>query len=224
MKSKIKVCLLLIAISCSVSPLISRSNSLFNWKSVYKNFPKPNTKLLRLGIVTNDNRVAAYWLTNEAISGYDMTLERSKNGTNFKKISQVDISKRAYDNMQFIETDYNPLRGVSYYRLKYKDNKNKEVYSNTVVVNYKTDKAHINSENRTQNNDELINNLKRLPSNEVLVVLRNIKGIEFHSKIKISAGASGIIGTDIENKLMPGTYLITGSSTNILYGQYAIIK
>ena len=63
------------------------------------------------------------------------------------------------------------------------------------------------------------------PSNEVLVILRDIAGREFYSKVLITDMAGHLIsGIDPTNTLPVGTYLITGSDQNHLYSKKFIVK
>jgi len=226
MKNKIQIRLLttLILISGTISVLMAKPNNPFKLKSDRKKNSCILNPKLKLAVVKNGDKIAAFWSANDEPSGNSYILERSKNGTDFKKVSQVNVSKTAHNVTQYIETDCKPLKGVSYYRLKCTNNKNNGMYSNTVVVNYAINKVSANFGIGMQNNEELINSIKRLPSNKVLVVLRDKNGSEFYSKISITVENADIIGYDSKNKLAPGTYLVTGSSNNILYGQNVIIR
>ena len=59
---------------------------------------------------------------------------------------------------------------------------------------------------------------------EVLVVLRNEKGLETYSKVIIDKKNTVIFSPDDVNKLDNGVYLVVASSDNKLYSQRVIVK
>mgnify|MGYP001788608563 CR=1 FL=1 len=67
-------------------------------------------------------------------------------------------------------------------------------------------------------------NLLGSENKEVIVVLRNEKGIETYSKVIFDQEKNLILSTDNEPKLEIGTYLVIASSDNKLYSQKLIIK
>ena len=59
---------------------------------------------------------------------------------------------------------------------------------------------------------------------EVLVVLRNEKGLESYSKVTIDADNNVIVPLDTDHKLDNGTYTVVASSNNRLYSQKVVVK
>lgn len=63
------------------------------------------------------------------------------------------------------------------------------------------------------------------PSHEVLVIVRDIAGREYYSKVLITDMDGHLISAiDPANRLPVGTYLITGSDQNHLYSKRLIVK
>jgi hypothetical protein len=192
-----------------------------NAKSTRETHVITKPKLPTLEVSKNGEKVHAFWSAgNKANSNY-YTLERSKNGINFERISLINAATASNGIIEYVETDYQPLKGISYYRLKCTDFNKNNTYSNIAMVKHTIDnKPGI----KWSNNDKNINALKQLHSTQVLVILKDKDGREFYSKVAISVENADIIGYDMESKLSPGTYLITGTSNNILYGQQLIVR
>lgn len=63
-----------------------------------------------------------------------------------------------------------------------------------------------------------------IEEDEVLVVLRDITGKEFYSKLFIGIENNNLIGLPIEKAIPSGIYLITATSENRIYSQKLIVK
>lgn len=59
---------------------------------------------------------------------------------------------------------------------------------------------------------------------EVLIVLRDIKGEEFYSKVFLKYEDKSLIAIPIDKTIPSGVYLVTASSENQIYNQKLIIK
>jgi hypothetical protein len=66
-------------------------------------------------------------------------------------------------------------------------------------------------------------NLMGSENKEVVVVLRNEKGIESYSKVVIDE-QNNILSTEDNSKLDYGTYTVVASSDNKLYSQKLVVK
>ena len=81
-----------------------------------------------------DSHVLLSWTTTgSAIDVYE--LERSKNGIDFATISRVEPGSV---NAEFMETDFQPLDGMSYYRIKVIDSEGNITFSNATPVKFKS--------------------------------------------------------------------------------------
>lgn len=138
-------------------------------------------------------------------------------------VSVIDATHKVTDVIQYIETDFQPIKGVSYYRLKLTNIANENSYSRVVKVNNIYDKKSVNTF-PIQSNGNFKCNLKGLENKEILVVLRDFKGKEYCTKVIIILEKSDIIGIDTENKLISGTYIVTSTSNDLLYSQQLIIR
>lgn len=187
-------------------------------------FGVSSMKLVSFNAVKHGNKVEIFWTASSSLNNDYFTLERSKNGIDFTKVAVIDMANTTSNILHYTETDYQPLKGVSYYRLKHTDLNKQHTYSNIVMVNYVFDKNKSNSYSNTATNGALKLNLINLENTEVLVVLKDADGAEFFSKVIVSIEDSKIIGVDTQNKIAPGTYIVTATSNNALYSQKLTIR
>lgn len=180
-------------------------------------------ELLNFEAVKTGNKVEVFWSIKSESSNKRFTLERSKNGIDFDAVSVIDAANTAPDAIQYIETDFRPLQGISYYRLKLTNIANENSYSHVVMVNNVYGKSTVNAFPNPSNKSFKLS-LKGLENKEVLVVLRDLGGKEYYSKVIVLLENSDIIGIDTENKLSSGTYIITATSNDLLYSQKLIIR
>jgi hypothetical protein len=180
---------------------------------------------LNFDVVKNGFRIEAFWsITSELHHNY-FTLERSRNGKDFQKVSVIDATSSINNLIEYLETDNQPLKGISYYRLKLTDQTNGNTYSNIVKVNYTFGKKRdTNASRKPSSSADLKLYLKNEENTEVLMVLRDINGNEVYSKVIVAVENSEITGVDPENKLAAGTYIITATSNNLLYSQKLIVR
>lgn len=187
------------------------------------NSKKSAVELLNFEAIKHENKVEVFWTIKSESTNKRFTLERSKNGFDFETVSVIDAANTTMDIIQYIETDFKPLKGVSYYRLKLTDTNNTNSYSQVVMVNYIYEKSIVSIYPNT-NSGDLKQNMKRLENKEVLVVLRDFEGREYYSKVFVVLENSEIVGIDTERKLGSGTYIVTATSNNILYSQKLVVR
>lgn len=178
---------------------------------------------LNFEAIKNGSKVEVFWSIKSTSTNKKFTLERSKNGVNFETVSVIDAANTTTDIIQYIETDFKPFEGISYYRIKLTDSYNTHNYSHVVMVN-NTDKNNKITIYPNPSTGDFKLNLKGIENREVLVVLRDLEGKEYYSKVLIGLESSEIVGIDLEKKLSPGTYIITATSKNILYSQKIVVR
>lgn len=158
-----------------------------------------------------DSHVLLSWTTTAAgIEVYE--LERSKNGIDFTTVSRIEPGSV---NTEFMETDFSPLDGMSYYRIKVIDAESNITFSNAVPVKYKAG-APVSPAGG--------NVLAKNNQGPVLVVVRNNTGDEFYSKIEISSDTDPILARDLEARLAAGTYTVVSSSIQEYYSKQITVK
>jgi hypothetical protein len=168
------------------------------------------------GFVTNlsatplDSHVLLSWTTTgSSIDVYE--LERSKNGIDFATIARIEPGSV---NTEFMETDFQPLDGMSYYRIKVIDSDGNITFSNATPVKYKAG-APVSP---------TVGKASASTQGPVLIVVRNNAGEEYYSKVEVTSDSDPLLATDLEERLAAGTYTIVSSSVQEYYSKQVTVK
>lgn len=143
-------------------------------------------------------------------------VERSKNGTDFVKFSDVQGTSQ---ELEFLETDFTPLEGLSYYRITATLENGQELHSNIVPVKFSV------TGNATSPVPANATGAKTdLSEKSILVVVRNKNGDEYYSKVEVENSGDPVEVKDLDPVLAQGTYMIVGCSEQQLYSRQLIVK
>jgi len=188
--------------------------------------PLPIT-LLNFEANINDDKIDLKWITAAEFNNDFFTIEKSKDGKKWKEVVVVPGAGNSNQTIEYYESDYSPYKGVSYYRLKQTDYDGTFTYSNVVAVKYV--KEYLNSginvfPSPAQRGESVKVRFMDIYEEEILVVLRDIKGQEFYSKVILNIDDGVLIAIPIEKELPPGIYLVTASSENQMYSQKITVK
>lgn len=147
------------------------------------------------------------------------TVERSKDGELWGEIMTISSIGASNSKESFLESDFNPIQGVSYYRLKKEYADGLHAYSNIVVV--KNNNAFEPGVSPISLDEK---DFSGLCCDEILIVLKDQKGNEYYSKIYVIDQPTNLVGLDLENHLQPGNYTVTASSNEGLVSLPLVIK
>jgi len=183
---------------------------------------KPLTSvLLSFDAVLTDKKVELTWSSDTEHNNNFFTIEKSKDAVAFEKVTTIKGFGNYSSLISYFDTDYTPYDGISYYRLKQTDHNGKVLSSRLVSVNNKLGNANYAT------NTNIIDDHSGLmgsENQEVLVVLRNEKGLESYSKVIVDQQNNVIVPADSDHKLDNGTYTVIASSNNKLYSQKVFVK
>jgi len=173
-------------------------------------------------------KVNLNWSTASETNNAYFTLERSKDGEMWAEIGRVNGAGNSNTQIDYMDVDYNPLRGVSYYRLKQTDFNGDYSYSNIEVI-----------KNGEATND-VVQDITPFPNpsdgnsfnleftgfsdEELLVVVRDIQGKIHYSKVYLITDGKAVFAVSLENQLPAGTYFITASSDENMISKKIIVK
>lgn len=158
-----------------------------------------------------ESHVLLSWTTSATgVEVYE--LERSKNGVDFSSMTRIEPGSV---NTEFMETDFSPLEGMSYYRLKVIDSDGNISFSNAVPVKYQAGSPVSPSVSKTASSEK---------SGPVLIVVRNNSGEEYYSKVEISSDSDPMLAKDLEERLAAGTYTVVSSSVQEYYSRKIVVK
>lgn len=181
-------------------------------------------ELIQFDAYLDGNKVNLEWQTASELNNDYFVIERSADGIRFDEIRIVDGAGSSNQLIQYFETDHSPLSGTSYYRLRQVDFDGSATYSQTKII--KTYAALVSElgvyPNPTDGAFHVV--LANTGEEEVLVVVRDISGKEFYSKVIITSTDQHLEAIDLQGVLPKGTYIVTASSRNELYSQKLIVK
>lgn len=151
-------------------------------------------------------------------------VERSRNNKEFTEVLRTSAVSGEF---QYLETDMKPQKGTSYYRLKRIDENGRQCYSLSVVVK----QARKMSKEKSLNPQDAKKGTKeyqippKMKNREILIVARDIDGIEHYSKVAILAYDGTIYSAkDVNGILKSGIYIVTGSSIDTLVNRMMFIE
>ena len=174
----------------------------------------------------NTEKATITWKTTAGKEAVCYTIEKSKDGKNFTKIIEVQNTATVVNYRDYVEVDYKPYKGVSYYRLKQIDKNGNYKYSVAVLVTgsmlaQKSIKTYANLVNSDTN---VGTSIKGHDSQKVVVVLRDLQGGEFVSKLLLLMEKNVVFLVDEEKLVPPGNYIITSSSDDKIYNYQLTVK
>jgi hypothetical protein len=175
----------------------------------------------------NESKVDLKWITATEVNNDYFTIERSENLKDWSEVVYVKGAGNSNQEISYFDVDYFPLQGISYYRLKQTDFDGKFSYSNVIPVNFATSNiaGTINLfPNPTQVGKSVNLEFKNIIETEILVVLRDVQGKEYYSKMVLNIEDGKLIGVPIETSIPAGIYLVTATSENQIYSQKLIIR
>lgn len=175
--------------------------------------------------IFNEDHVDFYWITASEINSSHFVVERSKDGTTWDEVLNMGAAGNSSSEIEYHDYDAEPLYGKSYYRLvQYDLNGGAEVFNIVPVENLEGGLVAFDIFPNPTTQDNINLSFKGFEGKKVLVVLRDITGKEYYSKVEIVNTDSEIIAYSPDVTLPKGVYLVSASSENELYSQKIIIK
>jgi hypothetical protein len=177
---------------------------------------------VNFGAISDGKKVIASWtIPNERNFDY-FTIEKSKDGINFVTALMIKGAGKVSAIVDYTDIDYSPFSGISYYRLKQTDYFGEVSYSEAVVVNFQLlkDGTIIPYTEKMLDDTEL----KEMENKVLLVVVRDSKGQEHITKIRVTSDNEHLYAADTRNSLSPGAYTVIASSYNRLCSHKLLVK
>ncbi|MDF1676101.1 MAG: T9SS type A sorting domain-containing protein [Vicingaceae bacterium] len=174
-----------------------------------------------------EKTVLLTWVTASEINNDYFTIERSVDTKIWETVLIINGAGNSSQIIEYTETDFNPISGISYYRIKQTDFDGRFEYFNIVPVKYNTsieeDEINIFPNPANQGGNISINHNFN-STDKVLVVLRDLQGKEFYSKVHIKINKDELIGVPIDYEIPKGIYFIVATSENKIHSKKLIIK
>ncbi len=168
-------------------------------------------KLVSFNATHKQKVVLTNWVTAMELNNNYFTVERSSDGVNFSAIGQVAGAGNSTAMKTYEFADENPLKGVSYYRLRQTDYDGASALSNIVAVNF-SDKGSV-SLYPNPAKDQLFIRLNN-PSEQVVVNIYDMMGrVAFSSTVSVNRASSGeLIALHTIGHLPSGMYTVSIST------------
>jgi hypothetical protein len=182
-------------------------------------------ELLSFDAKPNDNHVDLNWTTATEINNDFFTIEKSTDASTFESVGTVKGAGNSNTVLNYSMEDNNPVKGISYYRLKQTDFDGKFTYSNTRAVKFDYENFTFNIFPNPTTVENINLSFKENSNEEILVVVYDANGKKDFSKtIIIQANGNNIYPLDPSHKLSPGIYMITATSDQSIYSKKLIVK
>ncbi|HKC69417.1 MAG TPA: T9SS type A sorting domain-containing protein, partial [Bacteroidia bacterium] len=214
------------SVTSTSSPTAFNSFSTFTLGSKNTGWDPLPIELLSFTAVANGDKVDIKWETITETNNAYFTIEKSKDGVNFTKLMDVQGAGTSTTYRNYAEVDYQPYEGTSYYRLKQTDNNGAYQYFTMVPVTFTKDgqQSIILYPNPIDNTTNLQVNVTGYQNQEVVVVLRDMQGREFLSKVLLAEDNGHVFVIDETKSLQPGAYIVTATSNNKIYNYKLIVR
>jgi len=184
-------------------------------------------ELLNFYATPNGNKVDLAWNTESETNNDFFTVERADSSDKFQELLKVKGAGTTSKKNAYAEVDEKPLPGRSYYRLKQTDFDGKFTYSGIVPVTFlKPSKFDLNIFPNPSSGNNLSLNISGMKEDgSVLVVIRDILGKLYYSKVILSQGTeTARFVLESSEALADGVYIITASENDLLVSRKIIIS
>jgi hypothetical protein len=183
-------------------------------------------ELLGFTAYLNEAKVDVNWSTASEVNNNYFTIERSKDGQLWAEIAVVVGAGNSNQQIDYMDVDYSPLKGVSYYRLKQTDYDGAFTYSHvSVVKNGETlPGSDITPFPNPGDGNSFNLEFTGFGDEEVLVVVRDIQGKMYFSKVYLVGNQQNVVAIALEQQLTAGTYLVEASTDDRLVAKRIIVK
>jgi hypothetical protein len=174
--------------------------------------PISTVSLTSFNAIAREKQVLLSW--NPEVSGIQTyELEKSKNGVDFVAFGNMQGGSV---NLEYLETDFNPFEGLSYYRLKLVGEDGTASYSNVVPVKYDENGSPVSPAPTAAT---------IIPKDKsILVIVRSASGDEYYSKVNVASAGDPVECVDPDPVLNHGTYTIVGCSDQQLYAKQLVVQ
>ena len=171
------------------------------------------------------------WSTSSEVNNDYFIVERSTDGFHFESIKTIEGAGNSTERIEYMIEDAYPKKGENFYRLKQIDFDGEFTYSEIRVVDVSKATENVFSFSIRPNpsngkfNIKYDHDDKYSKNKEVLIVVLDISGNEHYSKAyPLENMDNQFININMENKLAPGIYFVTGSSNDRYYRQRIVIN
>jgi hypothetical protein len=170
----------------------------------------------------NQKTVNVNWATGAEVNCSYYTIERSSNNRDYTSINTVTAHGNSAVSLNYSAIDENPLKGVSYYRLRQTDYDGKEEVFPPVSVNYSI-KSEFNVYPTISDGKEIHLTNSENDLQTYSIAIQNLNGSTIPASVKTN-GVGVDLSIDEKFSNRDGVYLITATRGNEVLRDKVIIK
>lgn len=181
-------------------------------------------ELMHFDAQRNKGVIDINWATASEKDNAFFTIERSRDGLSFETLSSRDGVGNSSSATYYTETDPAPYDGISYYRLKQHDRNGRYSYSSIVAVDMgdSDDASVLVFPNPSDGHISVT--VKGLEKQPVAFTIRDAGGRTCMAETILISGPEHTISLDHQNKLSPGSYVLSISTTNKTYSRSILVQ
>jgi hypothetical protein len=177
--------------------------------------------IIKVTTVPEGNAININWSTSSETNSDYFIVQRSQDGVLFDDVMQEIAAGNSSTLNKYSITDYKPYTGTSFYRVVEVDADGKFTHINSTVANFETELSMNVYPGSSANTFSV--SITGKVQKQVLLVVRDMQGIEYYSKVIILRSVDEIVAIEPEGKLPQGIYTIVASSNNSIYSKKVII-
>ena len=162
-------------------------------------------KLVSFNAYKEDSDVKIVWQTLEERNNQYFVIEKSADGIHYQTVLKVDGNKNSTSLLTYTEYDFNPLAGISYYRLKQVDFDGSYSYSSVSAVNFNGNLNWTLFPNPSTDGSFTI--LSSFAASEIISItvtditgdiVKSFSGSDYQQEIKVSGLSGGLYIVSIQ--------------------------
>ena len=194
------------------------------WTLVEKNHPLPVQWLDLSSQCDNMNRIIR-WSTATEQNADHFSVERSFDGTNFFSIGTIPASGNSSTNKNYSFTDHDAPAGTVYYRISETDFNGEFMISKQITSDDCLEGLNVSVfPNPALSSGSFNVSLFGSKDKEVLIVVTDMLGREFYSKVVVLSREQNVIAIDPSGNLAAGVYTIVASSNDQVFKKKIVIQ
>jgi hypothetical protein len=211
-------------VGLSLTDLLTGGTRTFYVGSKSNSSALPVSLLKFEALLKNKQTVDVSWATASETNNDYFTVEKSSDAINYEKVLDIKGAGNSNTMLNYMATDYYPLTGQSYYRLKQTDFDGKYSYSNIIGINTTTNSILTIFPNPAATGDNIQLNIPDdLKDKEISINVHDLQGKKIYSKF-ISIDNRIENKTIISEKLSAGSYMVNVISGSNIYKQLLIVR
>ena len=192
--------------------------------SVAANADERKLPLLEFSVIQNGSKSDIKWTMNVPPVGTYFTIEKSLDGKNFTKLIDMPVAENGNIFEQYFETDYQPYKGLSFYRIRQTDESGEIWYSDIITAKFNDSQSARQFSAIPAENVDLQLDLISNQEKQTLYVLRDTDGNDYYTKLNLGKQDNHLVAIDAPSQMAPGIYRIIGAANDRFYSLKLVIK